>query len=124
MKLGRNLGIKGKIYIGFLVILLLMSMVASTGVYNIIHVNQQINEIKTKQSTLITYENLTFDMLRTNAAIRGYLVFGKPRMVDNYKQLSSDVQNRINKLKELGEQPKQLLDFEQGFSEWNNSIDK
>ncbi|MFV9511303.1 methyl-accepting chemotaxis protein [Tepidibacillus sp. LV47] len=124
MNIKKGMGIRSKILLGIFTILVILLVISILAVVNIQQVNKRVNDIETKQNELLNYENMGFNMVRANAAIRGYLLFNEAKMIKNYEDITTQLENSIEKIKKTGNVPPNLLEFEQGFTDWTNAIEK
>ena len=56
------------------------------------------------------YNDISFQTVRANAAIRGYILYGKEDMLNNHLEIRDTLHKSIHRLEELGHENK---DFEQ-----------
>lgn len=115
--------LKTKLFISFFTLVLLLLIIGSSGTYFIRQNSTMINTVQKKESIVLLYNNIAFQTVRANAAIRGYMLYQDPVMLQNHNQIRLELQKSINKVKKLNGNSSDFKTFTQDLNKWENQID-
>src|SRR5690625_2607926 len=118
MKLSR------KIFISFMMLLFMILFLGSAGIYYLQNNNKNItNSLKTQQ-VVLAYNDISFQTVRANAAIRGYMLYEEEYMIENHYEIRETLHHVIEQLKELDQHENQeFQQFLSQLNDWETSID-
>ncbi|NEU30475.1 methyl-accepting chemotaxis protein [bacterium LRH843] len=84
-------GIRGRILLGFLLVVLLMVGYSGYSIWSIQQSNAKVTQMKDEQiPILITTEKMAFNVANRLGLSRGYLLLGNPNYVDEFSKLSEE----------------------------------
>src|SRR5690625_2699630 len=105
MKLSR------KIFISFMILLLMILILGSAGIYYLQNNNNNITQSSKTQQVVLAYNDISFQTVRANAAIRGYMLYEENYMKDNHYEIRETLHNVIEELKSLGQENEKFKQF-------------
>lgn len=121
--MGKRVGIRTKLFNVFFIIIAFIVVISGTGIYNVIKVSNETKEIETNQKIMKYYNDMAFHMVRSNAAIRGYMSLQKPFMRENHYEIRKQVHESMKKIKEMNAETEEFKKFEAQYIAWENDID-
>src|SRR5690625_815974 len=118
MKLSR------KIFISFMMLLFMILFLGSAGIYYLQNNNKNItNSLKTQQ-VVLAYNDISFQTVRANAAIRGYMLYEESFMIENHYEIRDTLHEQIDKLQHIGGiDENQFNEYLSMLTDWENAID-
>lgn len=75
-----KINVKLKLQIGFGVILLFLLIISGIGMFYLKENNETLEVIEKEQTTVALYNDIAFQAVRANAAIRGYMLYEHEEM--------------------------------------------
>ena len=79
--------IGNKLKIAFTVVIISMLVISGISYFYLQRSNEALVEINTDTERIDLYNDVAFQMVRANAAIRGYMMYKKPEMLDNHYEI-------------------------------------
>ncbi|RFU70996.1 methyl-accepting chemotaxis protein [Peribacillus saganii] len=121
-------GIKGKILIGFTVVLATFIAMSIITLLNVSNMKKSTEELISDDLVELQYfENLRFNMAERLAVTRGYLLYGDDTLKDKFYQYTKDSQEKETEILEYfkGDNEEELVqEVVNKSAEWGNAIDK
>lgn len=112
-----------KIFLAFMTLTMMIFILGGAGIFYLNNNTNNINDAAHTQEVVLTYENISFQTVRANAAIRGFMLYEEPYMKDNHYEIRDTLHNQINKLQDLGVDGEQLDQYLTQLEDWESSID-
>lgn len=112
-----------KIFLSFMTLTFMIFILGGAGVLYLNNNNNNIHDASTKQEIVLTYENLSFQTVRANAAIRGFMLYQEDYMKDNHYEIRDTLHSQVDKLKGFGLQDEQFEQYLVQLEEWEKGID-
>ncbi len=85
--------------------------------------NQTLAEIEDNTELIHLYQDISFQTVRANAAIRGYMLYGKEEMLNNHHEIRNTLHTSINRLQEIGDRNQDFDQFLAQLDDWEKAID-
>lgn len=115
--------VKLKLQIGFGVILMFLLIISAISML-FLHNNQKtLAEIEQKQEQVNYYQDIAFQAVRANAAIRGYMLYEKEEMKDNHYEIREALHASLDELKKTTKDNADFTAYLTQLEEWQNGID-
>lgn len=119
-----KVNVKLKLQIGFGVILLFLLIISGIGMYYLKENNDTLALIEKEQKTVALYNDIAFQAVRANAAIRGYMLYEHEEMKKNHYEIRDELYTSLEALKNSGEQSAEFTNYLTQLTEWENGIDQ
>lgn len=116
--------VKTKLQIGFGVILLFLLGISAIGMYYLHDYKNLITEIEKEQEIVASYNDIAFQAVRANAAIRGYMLYKDEEMKANHFEIREDLHASVQQLEKLGEKSDDFTTYIAQLEEWERGIDE
>ncbi|WP_431028716.1 methyl-accepting chemotaxis protein [Lysinibacillus sp. LZ02] len=115
--------VKQKLFLSFGVVLGLMLIISTISLYFLNNNKATLTDIQ-KDSELITlYDDISFQAVRANAAIRGYMLYGNDQMLSNHYEIRQTLHQSADRIDELGYGNADYDQFIIQLTEWETAID-
>lgn len=108
---------------GFGIILLFLIIISGIGMYNLQENGQTLAKIEKEQQVAALYQDIAFQTVRANAAIRGYMLYYNEEMKTNHYDIRNQLHQAIEQLEALGEDSEDFQQFLVDLNQWETSID-
>src|SRR5690625_1372074 len=118
MKLSR------KITLSFITLIVLILLVSTLAITYLVMNNNHNKEIATTKEIVLAYDDVAFQAVRANAAIRGYMMFKEQFMYDNHYKIRDTLHETIDDLERLGEVDADFEQFLTDLNAWETAIDE
>ncbi|MEE3808627.1 MULTISPECIES: methyl-accepting chemotaxis protein [Lysinibacillus] len=118
-----RLTVERKLQIAFGIVLVFLLLISGIALYYLNHNNQTLAEIEDKTEFIHLYQDISFQTVRANAAIRGYILYGKEEMLNNHHEIRETLHTSINRLQEKGDSNEEFEQFLQQLADWEKAID-
>lgn len=118
MKLSR------KITLSFITLIVLILLVSTLAITYLVMNNNHNKEIATTKEIVLAYDDVAFQAVRANAAIRGYMMFKEQFMYDNHYKIRDTLHETIDDLERLGEVDADFEQFLIDLNAWETAIDE
>lgn len=118
-----RLTVERKLQIAFGIVLVFLLLISGIALYYLNHNNQTLAEIEDKTEFIHLYQDISFQTVRANAAIRGYILYGKEEMLNNHHEIRETLHMSINRLQEKGDSNEEFEQFLQQLADWEKAID-
>ncbi|HHY22014.1 MAG TPA: methyl-accepting chemotaxis protein [Bacilli bacterium] len=118
-----NMNVKMKLQMGFGIILLFLIIISGIGMYNLQENGQTLAKIEKEQQVAALYQDIAFQTVRANAAIRGYMLYYNEEMKTNHYDIRNQLHQAIEQLEALGEDSEDFQQFLVDLNQWETSID-
>ncbi|WP_249646024.1 MULTISPECIES: methyl-accepting chemotaxis protein [unclassified Lysinibacillus] len=118
-----RLTVERKLQIAFGIVLVFLLLISGIALYYLNHNNQTLAEIEDKTEFIHLYQDISFQTVRANAAIRGYILYGKEEMLNNHHEIRETLHTSINRLQEKGDSNEEFKQFLQQLADWEKAID-
>lgn len=119
-----KLSVKMKLQFAFGIVLALLAIIASIGIFMLKDNNQTFEKVE-KQSVQVTlYNDIAFQAVRANAAIRGYMLYLDEDMRKNHLEIRDSLHQSVEKLEQLGQQSADFDVYKEKLTAWETAIDQ
>lgn len=119
-----KLNVKAKLQLSFGVVLALLMLFAAVILYSLNEQNKTLEGIDKDTQMSNLYNDVAFQTVRANAAIRGYMLYKDDNMRTNHYEIRDTLDASVQQLKEMGAANAKFEEFEQKLAAWENSIDQ
>ncbi|MFJ7916964.1 MULTISPECIES: methyl-accepting chemotaxis protein [unclassified Lysinibacillus] len=116
--------VERKLQFSFGIVLVFLLLITSIAIYFLNDNKQTLVEIEKKTELINLYNDISFQTVRANAAIRGYILYGKEDMLNNHLEIRDTLHKSIHRLEELGHKNKDFEQFLRQLEEWEKPIDE
>ncbi|MEB2281721.1 methyl-accepting chemotaxis protein [Lysinibacillus xylanilyticus] len=116
--------VERKLQFSFGIVLVFLLLITSIAIYFLNDNKQTLAEIEKKTELINLYNDISFQTVRANAAIRGYILYGKEDMLNNHLEIRDTLHKSIHRLEELGHKNKDFEQFLRQLEEWEQPIDE
>ncbi|ODV55870.1 methyl-accepting chemotaxis protein [Lysinibacillus fusiformis] len=118
-----RLTVERKLQIAFGIVLAFLLMITAIAMYFLTNNNKTLAEIEDNTELIHLYQDISFQTVRANAAIRGYILYGKEEMLNNHHEIRNTLHTSINRLQEIGPRNQDFEQFLQQLDDWEKAID-
>lgn len=118
-----RLTVERKLQMAFGIVLAFLLMITAIAMYFLTNNNKTLAEIKDNTELIHLYQDISFQTVRANAAIRGYILYGKEEMLNNHHEIRNTLHTSINRLQEIGARNQDFEQFLQQLDDWEKAID-
>lgn len=118
-----RLTVERKLQIAFGIVLAFLLMITAIAMYFLTNNNRTLAEIEDNTELIHLYQDISFQTVRANAAIRGYILYGKEEMLNNHHEIRNTLHTSINRLQEIGARNQDFEQFLQQLDDWEKAID-
>ncbi|MFJ7919069.1 methyl-accepting chemotaxis protein [Lysinibacillus fusiformis] len=118
-----RLTVERKLQMAFGIVLAFLLMITAIAMYFLTNNNKTLAEIEDNTELIHLYQDISFQTVRANAAIRGYILYGKEEMLNNHHEIRNTLHTSINRLQEIGARTQDFEQFLQQLDDWEKAID-
>ncbi|WP_155593798.1 methyl-accepting chemotaxis protein [Lysinibacillus cavernae] len=118
-----RLTVERKLQIAFGIVLVFLLLITGIAMYYLTNNNQTLAEIEGNTELIHLYQDVSFQTVRANAAIRGYILYGKEDMLNNHHDIRNTLHTSINRLQEISDNNSDFEQFLQQLDDWEKAID-
>lgn len=118
-----KLTVRTKLQIGFGVVLLFLLIISGIGMFYLQENNKTFSSIEKEQEIVGLYNDIAFQAVRANAAIRGYMLYEKEEMLDNHYGIRGELHDAIDGLTNAGIDNPEFTTYLEQLSDWESGID-
>lgn len=118
------MSVKTKLQMGFGVILLFLVITSAIGMYYLKENNTTLEMIEKESEMVSLYNDIAFQTVRANAAIRGYMLYENEEMKSNHYEIRETLHNSIDQLLDAGRNNSDFETFLTQLHEWEAGIDE
>lgn len=118
-----RLTVERKLQFAFGIVFLFLLLITSIAMYYLNDNKQTLAEIEKNTELINLYNDISFQTVRANAAIRGYMLYGKKDMLDNHLEIRDTLHKSILRIEELGHKNADFEQFLKQLEEWEKPID-
>ncbi|MGN4125406.1 methyl-accepting chemotaxis protein [Lysinibacillus sphaericus] len=116
--------VERKLQFAFGIVLVFLLGITGIAMYYLNENKHTLAEIEENTELINLYNDISFQTVRANAAIRGYMLYGKEEMLDNHHEIRDTLHKSIDRLASLGQDNADFEQFLQQLSEWEKPIDE
>lgn len=116
--------VERKLQFAFGIVFLFLLLITSIAMYYLNDNKQTLSEIEKNTELINLYNDISFQTVRANAAIRGYMLYGKEDMLDNHLEIRDTLHKSIHRIEELGHKNADFEQFLKQLEEWEKPIDE
>lgn len=120
----KKMTLSRKISLSFFVPILMVFIIGGTAISYLVLNNKNNDSIARTQQIVLAYDDVAFQAVRANAAIRGYMLFQEQFMIDNHYDIRNALHDAIETLEGFGESDENFQSFLQQLSDWERAIDE
>ncbi|MEG0385076.1 MAG: methyl-accepting chemotaxis protein [Solibacillus sp.] len=117
-----KLNVKLKLQLSFGVILLFLMLISGLSIYIINNNTEKLDQIEQDTKLVELYNDIAFQAVRANAAIRGYMLYVDDSMKANHYEIRATLNEQVQNLKAHGAD-EGFQEFESKLTAWENAID-
>lgn len=117
-----KLNVKLKLQLSFGVILLFLMLISGLSIYIINNNTEKLEQIEQDTKLVEMYNDIAFQAVRANAAIRGYMLYIDDSMRANHYEIRATLNEQVGNLKAAGTN-EDFQEFESKLTAWENAID-
>lgn len=118
------MNIKVKLQLAFGTILIILLIISGIGMYYINNNNKMIASIEKEQKIMSLYNDIAFQTVRANAAIRGFMSYREDYMKKNHYEIREQLHSSIDELQKANEKSEEFNSFLTKLAAWEASIDE
>lgn len=118
-----KLNVKAKLQLSFGAVLALLMLFAAVILYSLNDHQKTLEQIETDTKFVHLYNDVAFQTVRANAAIRGYMLYKDDTMRANHYEIRDTLAASVEELKTLGASHDGFAEFEQQLMAWQGTID-
>ncbi|WP_336635720.1 methyl-accepting chemotaxis protein [Lysinibacillus fusiformis] len=118
-----RLTVERKLQMAFGIVLAFLLMITAIAMYFLTNNNKTLAEIEDNTELIHLYQDISFQTVRANAAIRGYILYGKEEMLNNHHEIRNTLHISINRLQEISAHNQDFEQFLQQLDDWEKAID-
>ena len=118
-----RLTVERKLQFAFGIVLIFLLLISGIAMYYLNNNNQTLAEIEDNTELIHLYQDISFQTVRANAAIRGYMLYGKEEMLNNHHEIRNTLHTSINRLQEIGDRNQDFDQFLAQLDDWEKAID-
>ncbi|MGE7090419.1 methyl-accepting chemotaxis protein [Lysinibacillus sp. NPDC048646] len=119
-----RLTVERKLQFAFGIVLIFLLVIAGIAMYYLNENKHTLAEIEENTELINLYQDISFQTVRANAAIRGYMLYGKEEMLKNHHEIRDTLHNSIDRIAALGQDHADFEQFLTQLSEWEKPIDE
>lgn len=116
--------LRNKIGLSFLTLIAMVFLIGSLAITYLMMNNKNNETIAKTQEVVLLYDNIAFQTVRANAAIRGYMMFKEPFMIENHYEIRHTLHESIETLQSLGVSGEDFDQFLNQLEAWETAIDQ
>lgn len=116
--------VKTKLQIGFGVVLFFLLLISGISMFYLQKNNDTLTTIEAEQKEVALYNDIAFQAVRANAAIRGYMLYDNEEMLNNHYSIREELHDAIEMLKNSGVNTAEFTTYIGQLAEWENGIDE
>lgn len=94
--------VERKLQFAFGVVLIFLLMIAGISMYYLDSNNKTLTSIEKDTELIHLYNDISFQTVRANAAIRGFMLYGKEQMLNNHYEIRTTLHSSIDRIKAMG----------------------
>ena len=118
-----KLTVERKLQFAFGIVLVFLLMIAGISMYYLNSNSKTLEKIERDTELIHLYNDISFQTVRANAAIRGYMLYGKEEMLNNHYEIRDTLHSSIDRIKALGRDDADFDKFLGQLKEWETPID-
>lgn len=119
-----KLTVERKLQFAFGIVLVFLLMIAGISMYYLNSNNKTLATIEDDTELIHLYNDISFQTVRANAAIRGFMLYGKEEMLKNHYEIRDTLHSSIDRIKGLGRNDADFDKFLVQLKEWETPIDE
>jgi len=116
--------VERKLQFAFGLVLIFLLLITGISMYYLNDNRHTLKEIQEKTELIDLYQDISFQTVRANAAIRGYMLYGKEEMLNNHFEIRDTLHKSIRRIEELGYKNADFEQFLKQLDEWEKPIDE
>lgn len=113
-----------KIFLSFMSFVVLIFILGGTGIYYLTTNNKNNEDIALSHELVSAYDNVAFQTVRANAAIRGYMFYEEDYMKENHYEIRETLHGAIDKVQSIDTDSEDFQAFLTQLTEWEAGIDE
>lgn len=113
-----------KIFLSFMSFVVLIFILGGSGIYYLTMNNKNNEDIALSHDLVSAYDNVAFQTVRANAAIRGYMFYEEDYMKENHYEIRETLHNAIEKVQSIDSDSDEFHTFLTQLTEWEAGIDE
>lgn len=113
-----------KLQFAFGIVLLLSIIITTIGILMLKDNSDEYREVERQSEIAALYNDISFQAVRANAAIRGYMLYKEDEMKNNHYEIRDTLHSSIGKLEEQGVASPEFEEFKGKLQAWETAIDQ
>lgn len=113
-----------KLLFAFGVVFLSFLLIAGLSLNTIIANNDTLTAVEQETELINAYNEASFQTVRANAAIRGYMLYAKEHMLENHYEIRGSLHEAIDKIQSLAGTDADFEQYLKQLDEWETPIDE
>lgn len=119
-----KLSVKMKLQFAFGIVLALLTIITLIGIFMLKDNNETFEKVELQLVEVALYNDIAFQAVRANAAIRGYMLYFDDEMRKNHLEIRGTLHQSVEKLEQLGVKNAEFEDYKQKLAAWETAIDQ
>ncbi len=116
--------VERKLQFAFGIVLVFLLLITSIAIYFLNDNKHTLTEIEKNTELMNLYNDISFQTVRANAAIRGYMLYGKEDMLNNHQEIRETLHKSIQRIEELEHKNTDFEQFLKQLEAWEKPIDE
>ena len=116
--------IGNKLKVAFTIVIISMLVISGISYIFLQRSNDALRAIDEDTARIDLYNDVAFQMVRANAAIRGYMIYKKQDMLDNHYEIREKLRESVEALQAKGETDEGFTTFVTNLDAWEAAIEK
>src|SRR5699024_7781119 len=113
-----------KIFLSFMSFVVLIFILGGSGIYYLTMNNKNNEDIALSHELVSAYDNVAFQTVRANAAIRGYMFYEEDYMKENHYEIRETLHKAIENVQNIDADSDEFQTFSTQLTEWEAGIDE
>lgn len=119
-----KLTVERKLQFAFGIVIVFLLLIAGIAMYFLNENSKTLMEIEENTELINLYNDISFQTVRANAAIRGFMLYGKEEMLNNHYEIRDTLHSSIDRIAALGYDNADFEQFLKQLNDWENPIDE
>lgn len=119
-----KLTVERKLQFAFGIVIVFLLLIAGIAMYFLNENSKTLMEIEENTELINLYNDISFQTVRANAAIRGFMLYGKEEMLNNHYEIRDTLHSSIDRIAALGYDNADFEQFLKQLSDWEKPIDE
>lgn len=113
-----------KLQMSFGVLFAFLLVIAAIALFSMKDNSRTLTDVESDMTLMNLYNDISFQTVRANAAIRGYLLYEKEEMLNNHYEIRDTLHKSIDEIQKLAGSDSDFETYLIQLSEWETPIDE